>query len=80
LNGTFGKTAWIADFSRNGLNTVGDDQKQLLNSLILSVSNKKPKELTFGNEKIGYATSYLNVLNYDMFEVYRLNLGVGRPF
>jgi len=80
LNGTFGKTAWIADFSRNGLNTVKDDQKQLLTSLILSVSNKKPKELTFGNTKIGYATSYLNVLNYDMFEVYRLNLGVGRPF
>jgi len=80
LNGTFGKTAWVADFSRNGLNAVRDDQKQLLNSLILSVSNKKPKELTFGNTKIGYATSYLNVLNYDMFEIYRLNLGLGRPF
>ncbi len=80
LNGTFGKTAWIADFSRNGLNTVTDDQKQLLNSLILFASNKKPKELTFGGTKIGYASSYLNVLNYDMFEVYRLNLGVGQPF
>ncbi len=80
LNGTFGKTAWVADFSRTGLSTVEDDQKQLLISLIFSVSNKKPKELIFGNTKIGYATSYLNVLNYDMFEVYRLNLGVGRPF
>jgi hypothetical protein len=72
--------AWIADFSRNGLNKVKDDQKQLLNSLILSVSNKDAKELTYGSVKLGQSTSYLNVMNNDMFEIYKLNLWVGHPF
>jgi len=80
LNGTAGKTAWVADFSRNGLSAVKDDHKQLLNSLLLFVSNKKAKELTYGSAEVGHATSYLNVLNYDMFEIYKLNLGVGYPF
>lgn len=80
LNGTVGRTAWIADFSRSGLPAVKDDHKQLLNSLLLSVSNKKAKELTFGSIEVGYATSYINAVNYDMFEIYKLNLGVGYPF
>lgn len=78
FNGTdFSKTAWMPDFTRS---QVGDDQKNLLNSIILSISNKKPKELSFGTTKTGYATSYLNVLSRDMVEVYKINLGVGFPF
>lgn len=80
MNGSIGKTAWIADFSRNGLQNVKDDHKQLLISLLLDVSNKKAKELTFGNVEIGRSTSYLDVMNYDMFEFYKINLGVGHPF
>jgi len=80
LNESIGKTAWVADFSRNGLENVKDDHKHLLISLILDVSNKKAKELTFGSVEIGRSTSYLDVINYDMFEFYKLNLGVGRPF
>jgi hypothetical protein len=80
INSTTGKTAWIADFTRSGWNNVNDDHKQLLNSLILSISNKKSKELTSGTLGIGQITSYVNVINYDMFEIYKLNLGVEYPF
>ncbi|MEM7825074.1 MAG: hypothetical protein QXO27_03835 [Candidatus Aenigmatarchaeota archaeon] len=79
FNGTGnGKTAWIADFSRDGFSTIGDDHKNLLISLLLSVSNKKtnPIELV----KTGYANSYINVKNRDMFEVYRIDLSLGFPF
>ncbi len=42
--------------------------------------NKKAKELTFGSVEIGRSTSYLDVINYDMFEFYKINLGIGHPF
>lgn len=80
INESIGKTAWIADFSRGGLNNVKDDHKQLLISLILDVSNKKAKEVTFGGVEVGRSTSYIDVMNYDMFEFYKINLGVGHPF
>ena len=80
VNESIGKTAWVANFSRSGLENVGDDHKQLLNSLILFVSNKEAKELTYGTVEFGRTTSYLDVMNYDMFEIYKLNLGVGHPF
>lgn len=80
VNETIGSTAWVADFSRNGLENVKDSQKQLLNSLFLFVSNKEAKELTYGSIKFGNPTPYLNVMNNDMFEIYKLNLGVGHPF
>ena len=80
INESIGKTAWVAVFSRNGLNNVKDDHKQLLISLILDVSNKKAKEVTFGGVEVGRSTSYLDVINYDMFEFYKINLGVGHPF
>jgi len=80
MNENIGKTAWVANFSRNGLQNVKDDHKQLLISLLLDVSNKKAKELTFGNVTFGRSTSYLDVINYDMFEFYKINLGVGHPF
>jgi hypothetical protein len=79
FNGTgTGKTAWVADFSRSGFDNVGDDHKNLLISLLLSVSNKEAK--SFNPVKIGYANSYVNVNNKDVFEVYRIDLGLGFPF
>lgn len=79
LNGTeTGRTVWVADFSRGGLNAVGDDQKNLLISLLLSMSNKETKAVK--PVKTGYVNSYVNVENKDMFEVYRFNLGLGFPF
>ncbi len=81
FNGTgLSKTAWMPDFTRSGFSEVGDDQKSLLTSIILSISNKKPKELSFGGTKTGYATSYSNVLSRDMVEIYKISLGVGFPF
>ena len=79
VNGTIGKTAWITDFTRNGFNNIGDDHKQLFNSLLMFVSNKKAKEATYG-VMTGGEISYINVMNYDVFEIYNLDLGVGRPF
>ncbi len=81
FNGTdFSKTVWMPDFTRSGFSQVSDDQKNLLTSIILSISNKKPKELSFGTTKTGYATTYLDVLSRDMVEIYKINLGVGFPF
>lgn len=81
LNGTeFFKTIWMPDFTRSGFDKVDDDHKSLLVSIILSVSSKKPKELSFGSTKTGYATSYLDVLSRDMVEIYKISLGIGFPF
>ena len=80
LNGTIGKTAWVADFSRDGLENVNDDHKELLNSLLFSVSSKKAKVTTYGGATIGHVNSYLNIMSDDMFEIYRINLGTGQPF
>jgi hypothetical protein len=77
LNGTVGRTAWIADFSRG---QVGDDHKLLLLTLLLHGSNKKAIGILRPSVKIGYSNSYINTVNYDMFEVYRFNLGLGYPY
>ncbi len=73
------KTAWVADFARgpNGLTDSGDDHKQLLASLVLSMSNKKTKE-TF--QQVGQITSYINVNNTDILEIYKVDLSIGKPF
>lgn len=76
LNSSVGKTAWIADFRKEG---VGDDERLLLASLIFWVSNKKGKEL-FPRMKIGYTTTYLNVENKDVYEVYSFELTLGYPY
>ncbi len=76
VNTATGRTAWIADFTDS---TVGDDERLLLASLLHWSSNKKTQAIT-GNIKFGYSTSYLNVNNTDVFEVYRLDLGLGFPF
>lgn len=77
LNGT--RTAWIADFTRDSLD-AGDDHRQLLTSLILWASNKRTVGVLSPNVKIGYMTSYINVNNTDMYEVYKFGLGLGYPF
>jgi len=71
------RAAWIADFSEDG---YGDDEKQLLMSLILWASNKKAARVLSPNIRAGLLTSYINTVNQDMFEVYRFNLGLGFPF
>ncbi|MEM7821542.1 MAG: hypothetical protein QXX38_01875 [Candidatus Aenigmatarchaeota archaeon] len=78
LNST-GKTIWISDFSRSGLEKVEDDQKKILISAILSTSNKQLSVPAY-EIKTGYVTSYVNVVNYDMFEVYKFDFGLGYPF
>lgn len=83
FNGTEnGKTVWMADFARSAttlqqLNDLGDDYKQLLSPLILSMSNKKIKE-TF--QQVGQITSYINVNNTDILEIYKIELSIGKPF
>jgi len=83
FNGTENdKTAWVANFARNAvdlsqLNNLGDDYEQLLSSLILSISNKKTKE-TF--QQTGQITSYINVNNTDILEIYKIELSIGKPF
>lgn len=77
--GKVANTAWIADFSTD-FTTTQDDKRMLLLSLVLWSSNKKAISVLQPNIKIGYATSYVNVVNDDMFEVYKFNLGLGNPF
>jgi hypothetical protein len=72
------RTAWIADFTRGGMN-VGDDMKQLLTSVILWASNKKESAVVY-NLRSGYVTSLVDVKNTDMMEVYKLEFGVGYPY
>jgi hypothetical protein len=71
------KVAWIADFTDIAYNA---NHTKLLTSVLLSVSNKKAFGVLSPNLKIGYVTSYINVKNADMFEVYKFNLGLGHPY
>jgi hypothetical protein len=73
------QTAWIADFSRDP-SKMGDDHKNMLLSLIFGLSNKKAFGVVSPNVKVGYATSYLGVNATDMYEIFRLNLGLGYPY
>jgi len=73
-----GRVAWTQE---PGKNNYGDDEKALLMSLLLWAANKEPS--TAGTDissfRAGYMTSYINVKNYDMFEIYKLNVGIGYP-
>lgn len=77
INKSVGKAIWVTDFT---LQPVEDDEKFLLASLILSAANRQTKELTLGNVRLGFLTSYINTVNKDIFEVYQFNLGLGFPF
>jgi hypothetical protein len=72
------KVAWMADFSNTAYNS---NHTRLLTSVLLAASNKKAIGVLSPNTppNIGYMTSYVNVKNTDMFEVYRFNLGMGYP-
>ncbi len=76
LNSSVGRTAWISNFSEEG---IGDDERLLLASLIFWASNKKAKEL-FPKMKIGYTNSYLNIENKDIYEIYEFELTLGYPY
>lgn len=77
LNSSISNVAWLADFSDNG---YSDDEKLLLLSLLMWGSNKRAVSVLSPNLEIGYSASYINTANQDMFEVYRLNLGLGQPY
>ncbi len=72
-----GKTAWMADFSRDGLSNTNDDHKQLLASMVLSLADKRSRE-TF--QPVGQITSYINVNSTDILEIYKVELSIGSPF
>jgi len=80
LNGTISRTAWVANFSRNGLNKVNDDHVQMLISLILWASNKRSTSAPSSQIKTGFISTYINTVNEDMFEVYKFKLGMGYPY
>lgn len=70
------RVAWIPDFDRDG---ASDDEKHLLLSLLTWASNKRTSS-EISNIKTGYMTSYVNIKNIDMLEVYKFSLGLGYPF
>jgi len=68
------KVAWIADFDR--YNNATHDQKLALLSLILTVSGKK---YYYSEAYNVYKIPYLDVENYDIYEVYKATLGITYP-
>ena len=73
-----GKTAWLPEFGKDGLD---DSEKSLVMSMLLWAANKESASPSaqIANVGTGYVASYINVRNYDMFEIYELNIGVGYP-
>jgi hypothetical protein len=69
------RVAWMYDFDEN----PSDDEKELLLSLLLWASRKRSVVLTSPVKK-GFSTSYVNVQNVDIFEVYKFDLGLGYPY
>jgi|GEM_PF-5278255 len=67
-------TAWISDFGREG-RLMNDNEKALLISLILALSNKKSEKYLEG-----LSTSYLNVKNDDILEIYSLEFTLFYPY
>lgn len=71
----YSRVAWMYDFGDN----PSHEEKQLLASLLLWASKKKYASLQLPI-KSGFSSSYLNVKNYDMFEVYEIVLGLTSPY
>ncbi|MEM5772695.1 MAG: hypothetical protein QXL86_00480 [Candidatus Aenigmatarchaeota archaeon] len=69
------KIAWMYDFGNN----PSDDEKNLLLSLVLWASRKKSLVLPAQIQR-GFSTSYLNVQNKDIFEIYKFTLGLSYPY
>ncbi len=72
------RVAWLPELSKDGTRVIQDDEKLLLATLILDMSNKKEKEIFRIHE--GRSVSYINVFNKDIFEVYEFKLGITRPY
>lgn len=72
------RVVWLPDFAREG--QASDDGKMLLLSLLLWASKKQSTSILYTPLKSGYSSSYINVMNQDMFEVYRFNLGLAYPY
>jgi hypothetical protein len=68
------KIAWIANFDR--YNNATHDQKLALLSLILTVSSKTPY---FLEPSSALKLPYLNVEDYDIYEVYKVTLRITYP-
>jgi len=75
FNGT--RIAWISDFTET---TYDTNHTKLLASLLLATSNKKEASSSIPIIRTGYLTSYINIKNADMFEVYKFDLGLGYPY
>ena len=71
----FSRVAWMYDFGEN----PSDEEKELLLSLLLWASRKKSSVLP-SIMKTGFSTSYVNVENRDVFEVYKFSLGLSYPY
>ncbi|MEM5878869.1 MAG: hypothetical protein QXU74_00020 [Candidatus Aenigmatarchaeota archaeon] len=69
------RVAWMYDIGDN----PSDEEKTLLLSLLLWASRKKSAILT-SPIKTGFSTSYINIQNIDMFEVYKFSLGLAHPY
>lgn len=77
LNATqVSRVAWISDFSIRG---VGDDEKELLLSILFWSLGRKPPSI-YQRIKSGYSSSYINVNNQDMYEIYKFTLGLAYPY
>jgi hypothetical protein len=74
LSDRYGKAAWVANFTENG---IIDEEKSILISLLFWASNKH--ETNKPSISSGYENSYISVTNQDFFEVYAFNLGIGSP-
>jgi hypothetical protein len=77
LNTVFGsRAAWIPNFDRRSVN---DEEKELLLSLLLWASKKEVKQIG-GVIKSGLSSSYINVKNKDIYEVYSFSLILAHPY
>jgi hypothetical protein len=79
LNNASGwRTVWMANFTEDGID-VGDDLKHLLTSLLIWASNKD-ETTTITNLRVGYVTSFVNIYERDLVEIYKLDFGLGYPY
>lgn len=71
----YSRVAWMYDFGNN----PSHEEKQLLASLLFWASRKKQITLKLPI-KTGFSSSYLNIKNDDIFEVYEITLGLASPY
>lgn len=75
------RVAWVSDLADEPpTGVVESDQRMLLLSLLFWTSNKKSAPLLSQPIRYGYSSSYINVNNLDMYEVYKFTLGLAYPY